>query len=238
VRVAAISDIHANLPALQAVLADIDRERVDQIVVVGDTISGPWPVEVFDLVEARDAAVVHGNVDREVVNRGERYGPLAVWCADRLGNARLETASAWPTTLELELDGLGRVLVCHSTPTSDEPIYTSLTPDADLLEIFAEVDAEVVLCGHTHIQYERRLSSGLRLVNPGSVGSPNEGRAGAYWAVLGPEVDFRRSEYDVHAAAAAIERLGAPVPDRTLSDLVDPPTAAETAAYFESLRGA
>ncbi len=237
-RVAAISDIHGNLPALEAVLADVDREDVDALLVVGDTISGPWPVEVFDLVEARGAKIVHGNADREVVYRSDRFGPLAIWCADRLGNARLETAATWPMTLELDVDGLGRVLACHSTPSSDEPVYTSITPESDLVELFGRVDADVVLCGHTHMQYDRRLPTGLRIVNPGSVGLPYEGRPGAYWAVLGPEVDFRRSEYDVGRAAAACERLGAPVSEQVLSDLVDPPAAAETAAYFESLRGA
>lgn len=237
-RVAAISDIHGNLPALEAVLADIDREQdVDAIVVVGDTISGPWPVEVFDLVEARRARVVHGNVDREVVQRSTRYGPLESWCADRLGTVRLEIAAAWPTTLEFEVGGLGRALVCHSTASSDEPIYTPLTSDGDLVELFADVDADVVVCGHTHMQYDRQLPSGLRIVNPGSVGMPYEGRPGAYWALLGPDVELRRSEYDVGAAAAAIERLGAPVQERFASDLVAPPAAAETAAYFESLRG-
>ncbi len=237
-RVAAISDIHGNLPALEAVLADVDREDVDEIVVVGDTISGPWPVEVFDLVDARRAKVVHGNADREVLERSDRYGQLAIWCADRLGSARLQTAAMWPTTFELEVDGVGRILVCHSTPSSDEPIYTSRTPESDLVELFAAVDADVVLCGHTHMQVDRRLANGLRVVNPGSVGWPYEGEPGAYWALLGPDVDLRRSDYDVGAAAAAIERLGAPVWEQALSDLVDPPTADETAAYFESLRGA
>lgn len=237
-RVAALSDIHGNLPALEAVLVDVDREDVDAIVVVGDAISGPWPVEVFDLLQARGAKVVHGNADREVVDRSDRYGPLGIWCAERLGNARLEAASVWPTTLELDVDGLGHVLFCHSTPESDEPIYTSLTPDGDLVELFSGVDADALVCGHTHMQYDRVLSSGLRVVNPGSVGMPYEGRPGAYWAVLAPQVDFRRSEYDVGAAAAAIERLGAPVSEQLLSELVDPPTADATAAYFESLRGA
>jgi diadenosine tetraphosphatase ApaH/serine/threonine PP2A family protein phosphatase len=88
------------------------------------------------------------------------------------------------------------------------------------------------------MQYDRALAGGPRLVNPGSVGSPYEGTPGAFWALLGPDVDFRRSEYDVGAATAAIERLGAPVPEQSLRDLVEPPTAAKTAAYFESLRGA
>ena len=121
-RVAALSDIHGNLPALAAVLADVEREGVDAIVVPGDTISGPWPVETFDLVRDIGAEVVMGNADRLVLDRGEQYGPLAVWCADRLGEERLALAAEWPLTLELEVDGLGRVLVCHSTPASPDPI--------------------------------------------------------------------------------------------------------------------
>jgi len=121
VRVAAIGDIHGNLPALEAVLADLGREELDAVVVVGDTISGPWPLEVFDLATALDPVVVRGNADREVLERGERFGPLATWCADRLGDERLAAAATWPLTRELELDGLGRALVCHSTSVSDEP---------------------------------------------------------------------------------------------------------------------
>ena len=76
-RVAAISDIHGNLPALEAVLAEMDREGVDQIVVVGDTAHGPWPAEVVDLLVEREALCVRGNADREVAERSDRYGPLA-----------------------------------------------------------------------------------------------------------------------------------------------------------------
>lgn len=237
-RVAAIGDIHGNLPALEAVLADLGREEIDAVVVVGDTISGPWPLEVFDLVTALDPAVVRGNADREVLERGERFGPLATWCADRLGGARLAAAATWPLTRELELDGLGRALVCHSTPASDDPIYTRATPEDELLEVLGEVDADVMLCGHTHMQYDRRLSTGLRIVNPGSVGLPYEGRPGAYWALLGPDVELRRSEYDPGAAAEAIRMLRAPVDDQLLAYLVDPPTADEATAEFERLRGA
>ena len=128
-RVAAISDIHGNLPALEAVLAEIEREGVDQIVVVGDTVPGPWPAEVVDRSSSARRAVVRGNADREVVERSDRYGPLAAWCADRLGDARLAHRRDWPLTFELAVDGLGAVLVCHSTPTADDPVYTRITPD-------------------------------------------------------------------------------------------------------------
>jgi putative phosphoesterase len=235
VRVAAISDIHGNLPALAAVIADV--EDVDLIVVPGDTVSGPWPAEVFDLVDRLEARVVRGNADRLVLERSDQYGPLTAWSADQLGDARLAVVASWPLTFEVEVPGLGRVLVCHSTPTSDDPIYTRITPDDELLATFAAVEADVVVCGHTHMQYDRRLPNGLRIVNPGSAGMPYEGRPGAYWAVLGPEVEFRRTKYDVAAAADAIRALGAPVDDQLLTYLVEPPTADETTAYFESHRG-
>ena len=236
-RVAAISDVHGNLPALEAVLAEIEREDADATVVVGDTISGPWPVECFELIAELGARVVRGNADREVVERSDRFGPLAVWSADRLGQERLAAAAEWPLSLELEVDGLGRVLFCHSTPGSDDPIYTRITPEAELLDVLDEAaNADVVVCGHTHMQYDRHVSTGLRIVNPGSVGMPYEGAPGAYWALLGPDVDFRRSEYDVVATVAAARALGAPLDPQLAVQLVDPPTAEETTAYFESLR--
>ena len=239
-RVAAISDIHGNLPALEAVLADIARERVESVVVVGDTIIGPSPVEVFDLVTGLGAHVVRGNADDEVVGRSTRFGRLAVWCADLLGDERLATTNGWPLTLELGVEGIGRVLVCHSTPASDEPIYTRITPENDLLQVLGPVDADLLLCGHTHMQYDRTLSTGLRVVNPGSVGMPYEGKRGAFWALLGLDgVEFRHTEYDVEAAAAAMRGSGAPdIDELQVRHLLDPPDSTEITELFESRRGA
>ena len=236
-RVAAISDIHGNLPALEAVLADVEREGVDAIVVAGDSVSGPWPAEVFDLLESVGARIVRGNADRleEVMAHS---GDLGAWNESRLGPGRLDTVTAWPLTLELSVDGLGTVLVCHSTPASDTPIYTSITPDDEVVELLGSVAADVLICGHTHMQVDRQLSSGLRVVNPGSVGMPYEGRRGAYWAILGPGVEFRCSEYDVEAAVAAIQLMGAPLDAKSLEYLLDPPDPVATTEFFESLRAA
>jgi putative phosphoesterase len=237
VRVAAISDIHGNLPALEAVLAEIETEDVDAIVVPGDTISGPWAAEVFDLLQQLDAICVRGNADREVIERSDRFGELAPWSADRLGASRLATAATWPLTWSLTVEGLGRVLVCHSTPASDDPIYTRITPDDELVDILGTVDADVLVCGHTHMQYDRTLANGLRIVNAGSVGMAYEGVRGAYWVLLGPEVDFRRTEYDVEACVAAVQVMGVPVPEQLLGQLLDPPDPIATTEYFESHRG-
>jgi putative phosphoesterase len=237
VRVAAISDIHGNLPALEAVLADIEREGIDELVVAGDSVSGPWPAEVFDLLESVGARIVRGNADRTEEVAAHSSG-LASWNAGRLGTRRTETVLAWPLTLELAVEGLGDVLVCHSTPASDMPIYTRVTPDEEVVPLLGAVDADVLVCGHTHMQYDRTLSSGLRMVNPGSVGMPYEGRRGAFWAILGPDVELRRSHYDVEACVAAIEVLGAPVDPQLLAYLLDPPESAAVTEHFESLRAA
>ena len=235
-RVAALCDVHGNLPALEAVLADIEREDVDAIVVGGDTVSGPSPVGVFDLLTAAAARIVRGNADRLVLERDDAH--LGAWCADRLGPERLDAVARWPLTLELDIDGLGHTLVCHATPHSDDPIYTRLTPDAEVVRLLGPVAADVVVCGHTHIQVDRRLSNGLRLVNPGSVGLPYEGRRGAFWALLGPDVEFRRTEYDVDAAVEAMRALGSPTPEQLIEYLVDPLDPEVATAEFEKLRGA
>lgn len=237
-RVAAISDIHGNLPALEAVLAAIDEEGVDEIVVAGDTAHGPWPAEVVDLLVERAVHCVRGNADREVGERSDRYGPLGPWSADRLGERRLAIVRNWPLTVEVAVDRLGAVLVCHSTPADDDPVYTRITPDEELVHILGPVAADVLVCGHTHMQYDRTLTSGLRVVNPGSVGMPYEGARGAYWAMLGPDVEFRRAAYDVEAAVAAIEVMRAPLEARMLEQLLEPPDAESTTEYYESHRGA
>lgn len=241
-RVAALSDIHGNMPALDAVLTDVEREDVDAIVVAGDSISGPWPVEVLDRLGEVGALVVRGNADRHVLDAdgglGDPEAALGRWCKEALGADRLAIAASWPVTRELDVDGLGQVLVCHSTPASDEVIYTRITPDAEVAELFDGVEASVVVSGHTHIQFDRRLPSGLRVVNPGSVGMPYEGRRGAFWAILGPDVELRRTEYDVDGTVAAIRSLGAPVREELLSLLLEPMDRDEATAEFEQLRGA
>jgi putative phosphoesterase len=236
VRVAALCDIHGNLPALEAVLAAVEREGASTIVVGGDTISGPWPAEVHDLLEHVGARIVRGNADRLVLEGGE--GKLGAWSAQRLGPRRLPEVAAWPLTLELEIDGLGEVLVCHASPSSDEALYTRITPDEVVADLLGPIPADVVVCGHTHVQYDRTLPSGLRVVNPGSVGLPYEGRPGAFWALLGPDVELRHTPYDVEAAAVAIRALRAPVEERLLELLVDPLDAESATAEFERLRGA
>lgn len=230
-RVAALYDVHGNLPALEAVLEDVDREGVDHVVFGGDAVSGPWPAETLARIESLGsrALSVIGNADRA----------LEPWRLERLGAEGHAVVLGWPLTVTLELEGLGRVLFCHATPRSDEEIVTRITPDERMREVLAGVDADVVVHGHVHVRYDRRVA-GYRVVNPGSVGLPYEEQAGAYWAVLGPDVEFRRTEYDVSAMLEAARQLGFPRLDEyARASLLEPVGPDEVTRHFESVaRGA
>jgi predicted phosphodiesterase len=233
--IAALYDIHGNLPALEAVLAELDGAGVDRVVVGGDVTAGPFPAECVDLLRELGPRVefLRGNADREVVEGGEGD---AGWCLARLGPERAAVVTAWPPTVRADVDGLGRLLFCHATPDSDEAIITPVTPDDAVAEVLAGAEADVVVYGHIHVQYERGRAP--RLVNPGSVGWPYQGRRGAYWAILGPGVEFRRTEYDVEAAAEQIRASGYPNAGDAVARMLDPPTPEEATEQFEKLRGA
>lgn len=233
--VAVLNDVHGNLPALEAVLAELDSLDVDEIVCGGDLAWGPYQSQCLELLREQGARFVMGNTDREVLAENDAS---QAWFRRQLSTAELELISAWPPSVELDVDGLGRVLFCHGSPRSDEELLTLLTPDTALAEALAGVTAEVVVIGHTHHQFDRQVG-GTRLVNAGSVGLPYEGEAGAYWTLLGPDVDFRRSLYDVHAAAQLLRASGMPGIDDILGDsLLEPTPREEVAAYFERQREA
>jgi predicted phosphodiesterase len=237
VRVAAISDVHGNLPALEAVLAEIDAEGVDAIVCGGDLVGGPFSVEVFDrLASMPHVRFVRGNADRQVLEGTDEYGIGWEGERERLGDARLAPITTWPLTVELEVDALGRTLFCHAVPSADEPIFTRMTPDDAVIDLLGDVEVDLLVCGHTHVQFDRVLPTGLRIVNAGSVGMPYEGRPGAFWALLGPVVDLRSTEYDVEAAAHAIHEVGGALNEQQAGYLVDPPDPDEVSAFFESRR--
>jgi predicted phosphodiesterase len=238
-RVAALYDIHGNLPALEAVLADAAREGVDGHLCGGDVVGGPFPAETLDrLSELPEVRYVRGNADRLALVGTDEHE--VDWSAERarLGEERIARVASWPLTAELSLDDLGAVLFCHAVPSSDDPIFTRITPDDEVAALLGDVAADLLVCGHTHVQFDRRLASGLRVVNAGSVGQPYEGRRGAFWALVGPEVELRHTEYDVEAAADEIRATGAPGAEQQAAWLLDPPDPVEATAFFESRRGA
>jgi len=235
-RVAVLNDIHGNLPALDAVLADVEEEGVDAIICGGDVVAGPFPVEVYDrLTSLPGVRFLRGNADRLVTDGVGEYGHDWIADRDRLGAQRVSELVSWPLTVAIDIDGLGRTLFCHAIPSADEPIFTRVTPDADVVELLGEVDAELLVCGHTHVQFDRTLPTGLRVVNAGSVGMPYEGRRGAFWALLGPAVELRHTEYDVEQAVARMRDVE-PVPEELIGWLGDPPDPDEVSRLFEDRR--
>ena len=174
---------------------------------------------------------MRGNADRFVLEGTDEYGED--WAAERerIGEARLAAVATWPLTHELDVDGLGRTLFCHAIPTADEPIFTRLTPDEDVAALLGDVDADLLVGGHTHVQFDRRLPSGLRIVNAGSVGMPYEGRRGAFWATArAARSSCGTPEYDVEAAVASMRAGRLPRgPRSSCGLLLEPPDPDETA---------
>jgi putative phosphoesterase len=219
VKVAAISDVHGNLPALEAVLEAVRDENPDLIVSCGDVASGPMPAETIDLLRTLSGArFVRGNADAGLVDEFDGTtppplpGPFADWCARQINRDQRDFLASFEGTVIIDdVDGIGRVLFCHATPRNENDIFTVETPDDQVRGLFGRVDADLVVCGHTHMQFDRKID-GLRVVNAGSVGMPY-GRPGAYWTLLGPEVRPKRTDYDREAAAARIRALSWPSAD-------------------------
>jgi putative phosphoesterase len=242
-RIAALYDIHGNLPALEEALAEVDEARADLVLVGGDVVTGPFPSETLErLGRLRDRAYfIRGNADRalvEVVDEETGSPPWAerqAWTRAQLTDDQRTLLATLAHTVALDVDGLGEVLFCHGSPRSDEEIITRASSPERLSEILSGVEQRVVVCGHTHVQFDRKID-GVRLVNAGSVGMPYEDEPGAYWALLGPDVELRRTEYDLEGAAAAIRGTDFPGADEFAEEHVLHPAGAEEATeHFERM---
>jgi len=245
-KIAALYDIHGNLPALQAVLAEIEQVHPDLILVGGDVVSGPMPRAVLErLLEFGERVhFIRGNSDREVVTAfdglpldpglPEHVREVMLWTAKQLMRRHRDFLAQLPEQAVLDVDGLVDVLFCHGSPRSDEEIVTAATPEARLREILAGVKQNVVVCGHTHMQFDLHAGN-VRIVNAGSVGMPY-GEPGAYWLLLGPNIEFRHTLYDLEQAAAAIRVSGYPLAeDFADNNVLKPATAAEATEVFERM---
>jgi putative phosphoesterase len=197
VPVAALYDIHGNLAALEAVLHEVADDAT--IVVGGDVVAGgPQPAEVVDRLRGLGDRVrwLRGNADRELDPNEEGLAPPDVIdeTRARLSDAQITFLLGLPPTVQID-----RVLYCHATPRNDTDVFTEETPEERLVDIFGGVDADVVVCGHTHMQFDRTIG-GTRVINAGSVGMPYEDEPGAYWLL---DLEHRRTAYDGEPASPA-----------------------------------
>jgi predicted phosphodiesterase len=226
---AALYDIHGNLPALDAVLADIERAGITRVVVGGDVVPGPMPRECLARLQGLDMSVdyIRGNGERVVLAARcggsihevpETYRAGIHWNAAQLDAATGEWLATWPLTREIPIGDFGDVLFCHATPRNDMDIFTRLTPAEHLAPLFVSANRRLVVCGHTHMQFDRMVG-GIRIVNAGSVGMSFQG-PGAYWLEIGREVRLRRTSYDLDRAAATIRRTQYPQADQFAAENV------------------
>ena len=235
-RVAALYDVHGNLPALDAVLAEVRDARVDRIVVGGDVLPGPMPRETLERLLALDVPLdfIIGNGDREVIAPSgqvpEAYMASIRWNADQMSAEQKALIASWPLTARVAIERIGDVLFCHATPRNDTEIFTTRTPDDKLRPIFERLDVPLVVCGHTHMQFDRTVGA-VRIVNAGSIGLPF-GSTGAFWLLLGPHVDLRRTSYDLDKCAAAIRATADPGAVQTANTVLQPPNVQQILDRF------
>jgi len=211
---ALLYDIHGNLPALEAVLADAGD--ADEFLLGGDyATAGAWPRETLErLTELDNATWIRGNADRWLVERHDAPAPMdeiAARTAELLGDESVARLAGLPEGVEV-----GDTLFCHASPRSDMQSFGA-EPNPLEAELLEGVTAKRVVFGHTHVQFQRTDSGGVELLNPGSVGMPWDGDHRAAYAVIdGDRVECRRAEYDWEASVAAVRARVGELPARRM----------------------
>jgi putative phosphoesterase len=236
-RIAALYDIHGNLPALESVLAQLAHEDLDEVVIGGDLVPGPMVRETMVRLQELEVRVHYIRGNCEVAVLSQISGPEPAWYtkipesakatirwqAQQLDPALERLMTEWPMTYRTMIDGLGAVLFCHATPRHENEVFTNLTPEERLRPLFEHLGVDLVVCGHTHMQFDRMVGT-TRVVNAGSVGMPF-GEPGADWLMMGPEIDLRHTPYDLERAAERVRSSGYPE-DFAERYILNPPAAA------------
>jgi len=239
-RVLALYDIHGNIDALEAVLADPAAGGPDAVLVGGDAVPGPFAAAVLDRIAAIEAPVhlLRGNGEREVAAAVGAPAPAgddlaavtAAITAEELGEERARALGALPLTLEL--DG---VLYCHASPRRDDEMLTRLSAPERWAAALAGVTAPVVVGGHTH-QADDRRAGAVRFLNAGSVGLPYEGDGAARWLwVEDGAPAARRTPYEAAGAGARMLAAGWPDERSIGASLIDPVDPIEVTRIFEEI---
>jgi predicted phosphodiesterase len=223
-RVAALYDVHGNVHALEAVLAEVDA---DLVVFGGDIVAGAFPIETLELVRSvPNARFVRGNGDEL-----DRAATVAEWDAERrwLIDQLDGRSRRWLAELPFSFS-CDDALYVHANPLDVTGMVIETTPDEEIASLVAPIGEQRVVTGHVHMQFARNVS-GVEWIGAGSVGSAYEDVPGAYWATIdGGEVEFRRTEYDREAYERAVRAGDHPLRD----DLLVPATRAEAIAAFST----
>lgn len=242
-RVAAIYDIHGNLPALEVVLNEVQRAEVELVVVGGDLLPGPMPREILECLLDLDIPVrfIQGNceIDALALTTGtgaprfpEQVRESMSWSARQIFPDYQQLVAGWAKTLRIEVGDLGEVMFCHATPRDDNEIFTRQTPEETLLPIFKNLGLSLVVCGHTHMQFDRMIGN-VRVINAGSVGMPF-GEPGADWLLLlDGDIHLRHTNYDLAKAAERIRKTNYPQAEEFATNhVLEPPKEEQMLEAF------
>ena len=224
-KIAALYDIHGNLPALESVIEVIKKVEPDHIVIGGDVVAGPMPVECLNTLKALSEkypmSFIHGNAESEVLRAlageapngfSERNDDIAQWVASKLSEEHIEWIKSWTLTKSIISNTGDDILFCHATPQNDVDIFTSNSPDEKVESFFEGISNTFVVCGHTHIQVDRQLAN-TRVLNAGSVGMSFSAQ-GAHWLIIDHEdLSFNHTKYNLVDAAARIRETDYPFAD-------------------------
>jgi predicted phosphodiesterase len=226
-RIAALSDIHGNATALEAVLADVARQKPDALMVAGDLVlNGPEPALVVDVLRnLPDALIIAGNTDIAVTDFDyaaafpwmtdgvpDTIVDAAEWAHDALGDERLDWLRRLPSERRWRTDDDTLVLGCHASPGSQTSGFDQHLDPSVTIELVARTDARVIVCGHTHLSEVRDLGWKM-IVNDGSAGYVFDGDPSASWALIDiadgdVQAEIRRTTFDTLAVANAISARG------------------------------
>jgi putative phosphoesterase len=239
--VLALYDIHGNIDALEAVLADPRAANPDVVLIGGDAVPGPFAQATLDRLSRLNARWIRGNGEREVAEAVTAPAPAeddlvqvtAKLTAAEIGDDAATALGELPLTLEL--DG---VLYCHATPRRDDEMVTRISKPERWSEVLGEVTAAVVVAGHTHQQDDREVG-GVRFVNAGSVGLPYEGDGAARWLWIADGLpEPRQTAYDAAAAGRRILEVARWPDERSVgAALIEPVEPMVVTRIFEGLIG-
>jgi putative phosphoesterase len=225
-RIALISDIHANLQALSAVLEEMEHQKLDAVWNLGDLVGfGAYPNEVTKILRRGEVWSISGNIDKAVIGvkkieknpELEKPSPdmwkAVSWTYHQLTPKNRDYIKGLPKKMRIRANGM-KIMGVHASPDSKEESLRPDTPESRFKELAALVKSDIVLIGHSHFPFANQVD-GVWFVNPGSVGRPLDGDPRASYAVLelrkkSITVEHYRVEYDVAGAAAAIREFGLP----------------------------
>lgn len=234
-RIAAIYDIHGNASALEAVLDAVSIKKADTVVVGGDVVAGPFPSETLNLLQKINVPTyfILGNAESDVIQLilgqpsdglSEKANEVASWVVNQLTLEQKDFLLTWSNTLQLKLTAICSACFCHGTPHSNAEIFTSVTPEDRVREIFSNTDASVFVCGHTHMQFQRTINN-IRIFNAGSVGMPFGGTEADWLLIDGNEFQFVHTKYDLINAAERMRTSNYPnVEDFIQNNVINSPT--------------